>query len=144
MFVIDPAMDNMATVSLRWEKIRVPFTIEVKDMAALVISKARVSVADAKPDDWQTPYRAALYADRNKSAADAAKWFNQALKNVDTSIAAKENFANLAGKANILIAMGKKADGIAAADKAIARGKADKVDTAAFEKRIADLKGGKQ
>ena len=144
MFVIDPAVDNMATVSLRWEKIRVPFTIEVKDMPALVISKARVSVAAAKPDDWQTPYRAALYADRNKSADDAAKWFDQALKNVDTSIAAKETFANLAGKANILIAMGRKADGIAAGDKAIARGKADKVDTAAFEKRIADLKAGKQ
>lgn len=143
MFVIDPAVDNMATVSLRWEKIRVPFTIEVKNMPALVVSKARVSVAASKPDDWNTPYRAALYANRNKAADDAAKWFDQALRAADASITGKETFGNLSGKFNILLAMGKKDDALAVADKAIARGKADKVDTAAFEKRIADLKAGK-
>lgn len=143
IFVFDPAVDNTATVSLRWDKVRVPFTIEVKDMPALVISKARVSVPAAKPDDWSTPYRAALYAKRNKSADDASKWFEQALKAVDVSIAAKETFQNLTGKANILLEMGRKAEGLEIADKAIARGKTDKVDTTAFEKRIADIKAGK-
>ena len=143
IFIIDPAVDNTATVSLRWEKVRVPFTIEVKEMPALVLSKARVSVAAAKADDWSTPYRAGLYANRNKSADDAAKWFEQSLKAVDVSIAAKETFQNLAGKANILIAAGRKAEGLVIADKAIARGKTDKVDTTAFEKRVADIKAGK-
>lgn len=90
-----------------------------------------------------TPYRAALYANRNKSADDANKWFEQALKAVDVSIAAKETFQNLTGKANILLEMGKKAEGLEIADKAIARGKTDKVDTTAFEKRIADIRAGK-
>ncbi len=143
IFIIDPAVDNTATVSLRWEKVRVPFTIEVKEMPALVLSKARVSVAAAKADDWSTPYRAGLYANRNKSADDAAKWFEQSLKAVDVSIAAKETFQNLAGKANILLAAGRKAEGLDIADKAIARGKTDKVDTTAFEKRVADIKAGK-
>ena len=143
IFVIDPAVDNAATVSLRWEKVRVPFTIEVKDMPALVLSKARISVAAAKPDDWNTPYRAAVYATRTKSADDANKWFEQSLKAADVSIAAKETFQNLSGKANILIAAGRKTEGLEIADKAIARGKLDKVDTAAFETRIADIRAGK-
>ncbi|CAN5350945.1 hypothetical protein BH20ACI2_BH20ACI2_11180 [soil metagenome] len=143
IFVFDPAVDSTATVSLGWDKVRVPFTIEVKDMPALVISKARVSVAAAKADDWSTPYRAALYANRNKSVGDANKWFEQSLKAVDVSIAAKETFQNLTGKANILLEMGREAEGLQIADKAIARGKADKVDTTAFEKRIADIRAGK-
>lgn len=143
VFVIDPAVENTATVSLRWDKIKVPFTIEVKDMPTLVVSKARGSVAAAKPDDWSTPYRAALYANRNKMADDANKWFASALRAADVSIGSKETYQNMVGKANILIEMGRKAEGFAAADKAIARGKTDKADTAAFEKRIADLKAGK-
>ena len=144
MFVIDPAVDNSATVSLRWEKIRVPFTIEVKDMPTLVLSKARVSVAEAKPDDWQTPYRAAVYADRNKSAADASKWFDQSIKAVDTLIAAKPTFQNMSAKATVLLAAGKKTEALAAAEKALVVGKAEKADTSALEKRIADIKAGKQ
>lgn len=143
MFAIDPAVDNTATVVLRWEKIRVPFTVEVKDMPALVVSKARSSVAAAKSDDWSIPYRAALYANRNKAADDAAKWFDQALRAANASITAKETWANLSGKANILLAMGKKDEGIAAAEKAVIVGKAEKANTAALEKRIADIKAGK-
>ncbi len=143
IFIIDPAVDNTAIVSLRWEKVRVPFTIEVKDMSALVVAKARVSVAAVKSDDWNTPYRAALYANRNKMTDDANKWFEQALKAADVSIAAKETYQNMVGKANVLLEMGRNAEGFSVADKAIARGKADKVDTTAFEKRIADLKAGK-
>ncbi len=142
-FVIDPAVDNTATVFLRWEKIRVPFTIEVKDMPGLVLSKARVSVAAVKADDWNTPYRAALYATRNKSADDAAKWLEQSIKAVDMSIAAKETYQNLVGKTNILWALGRKDEAYVAADKAIARGKGDKADTTAFQKRVADMKAGK-
>jgi len=65
------------------------------------------------------------------------------LKAVDVSIAAKPSFQNLAGKTNILLNYGKKDEAFAVADKAIAQGKADKADTTAFEKRIADLKAGK-
>src|SRR6266702_7985780 len=30
-YTFDPVTDNSATVNLRWEKVRVPFTVEVKD-----------------------------------------------------------------------------------------------------------------
>jgi hypothetical protein len=49
----------------------------------------------------------------------------------------------MSAKANVLWAAGRKEEAMAAADAAIAKGKADKVDTAAFEKRVADMKAGK-
>jgi hypothetical protein len=55
----------------------------------------------------------------------------------------KETFQNLANKAMVLYRSGKKEEGLALADQAIQRGKADKVDTASFEKRVADMKAGK-
>jgi len=141
-FSIDPANDNSATVNIRWEKVAVPFTVAV-DVVATTLAKARVSVAAAKPDDWRTPFQAAGFANQNGDKDDAAKWFDQSLKVLDAAIANKATFQNLSAKANVLIQGGRKDEGLAVADKAIAQGKADKVDTAAFEKRIADLKAGK-
>ena len=141
-FSIEPATDKSATVNLRWEKARVPFIVEV-DVPKTTLAKARMAVAVAKPDDWRTPFQAAGFANQNGEKEDAAKWIEQALKVLDTSIAAKETFQNLAGKANVLLAAGRKDEALAAADRAIARGKADKADTTAFEKRFADVKAGK-
>ena len=142
MFSIDPVTESSATVNIRWEKVRVPFTVDV-DVVATTLAKARKAVAAAKPDDWRTPYNAAGYANQNKNAAEAKQWLDQALTAVEASIAAKPTFQNLVGKTNILISAGRKDEALVISDKAIAQGKADKADTAAFEKRIADLKAGK-
>jgi hypothetical protein len=142
-FTIDPVKDNSAVVTIRWEKVRVPFTVEVADVVATTLARAREAVAASKEDDWRTPFQAAGYANQNKAADDAKKWIDLASTRVDASIAKKETFQNLVAKTNILLAVGRKDEAMAMADKAIARGKADKEDTAAFEKRIADLKAGK-
>lgn len=141
-FSIDPVTDNSAMVNIRWEKVRVPFTVSV-DVVATTLAKARTAVANAKPEDWRTPFNASGYADQNGDKEDAGKWFAQALTILDGQIAAKPTFQNLSAKANVLIAGGRKDEGLAVADKAIAQGKADKADTAAFEKRIADLRAKK-
>jgi hypothetical protein len=141
-YSFDPVTENTATVNIRWEKVRVPFTIQV-DVVGTTIAKARKAVAEAKPDDWRTPLNAAGYAKQNKLMPEANAFLDAALKAVDNSIAAKPTFQNLAGKTSILLSAGKKDEAFATADKAIAQGKADKADTAAFEKRIADLKAGK-
>ena len=62
---------------------------------------------------------------------------------LDQSIKIKETFQNLSAKANALYRAGKKEEAFALAEQAIQRGKADKVDTAGFEKRLADMKAGK-
>ncbi|MEP7076643.1 MAG: DUF2911 domain-containing protein [Acidobacteriota bacterium] len=141
-FFIEPAGDNAANVNIRWDKVSVPFTVAV-DVPATTLSKARVAVASAKPDDWRTPFQASGYANQNGDKEDATKWFNQALTILDASIANKATFQNLSAKASVLIAGGRKDEGLAVADKAIAQGKEDKADTAAFEKRIADIRAGK-
>lgn len=141
-YSFDPVGDNSATVNIRWEKVRVPFTVQV-DVVGTTLTKARKAVSEAKPEDWRTPLNAAGYAKQNNSAADATAFLDAAMKAVDTSIAAKPTFQNLSGKTSILLQMGRKDEAWATADKAIAQGKADKADTAAFEKRITELKAGK-
>lgn len=137
---LDPVKDNSLVAKIKWEKLIVPFTIEIKDLPALVVARARTSVAAAKPDDWSTPFQAANYAKANKAADDAAKWYEQALKAIDTQIQTKPTFQNLTRRANTLLNMGRTQEGIAAAEKAVEAGKAEKADTSALEKRISELK----
>ena len=133
-YTFDPVTDNTAQVNIRWEKMRVPFTVEVKDVKALWRARADALIA-ANPTNEVLPLQVA-----NTYAAD--KKYDEALKFIDQSIKVKETFRNLSAKANILWAAGKKAEAVAAGDVAIAKGKADKADTANFEKRVAGWKTG--
>jgi len=138
-YSFDPVTENSAQVNIRWEKISVPFTVEVPDVAAVTLAKLQSAVGAAKPDDWRTPLQAASYALNNKNAADDA----QGMAWLEQSIKVKPTFQNLASKANALYAAGKKDEALVVAEQALQQGKADKVDTAAFEKRVATMKAGK-
>jgi hypothetical protein len=138
-YSFDPVTDDSAQVNIRWEKINVPFTVKVPDVNTLTLSKLKAAVEGAKPDDWRTAYQAAAYALNNKDAADDG----QGMMWLDQSIKVKETFQNLSFKASVLYKAGKKDEAFALADQAIQRGKADKVDTSGFEKRLADMKAGK-
>jgi len=142
-YSFDTVTDNSANMVLRWEKVAVPVKIEVKDVIGSTIKRLGAYVAD-KPDDYQRSFNAAMYAKNNKLTTDATRWFDQSLKSVDTAIAAKPNFVNYRAKANILLNAGRTQEALSAAEKAVEVGKAEKADTAALEKRIADLKAGKQ
>jgi len=133
-YFFDPVTDNSATANLRWEKVRVPFTVEVRDVKAIWRTRADALIA-ANPDNELLPMQVA-----NTYAGD--KNWDEALKFVDQSIKVKQTFRNLSARANILWAAGKKQEALAAADVAISKGKSDKTDTAAFEKRVAGWKTG--
>jgi hypothetical protein len=135
MFSFDPVTENSATVNIRWEKLRVPFTVEIKDVITLWRTKADALIA-ANPTNEVLPLQVA------GTYANLKNW-DEALKYVDQSIKVKETFPNLRSKANILWAAGKKEEALKVADLAIAKGKADKANTAAFEQRVADMKAGK-
>jgi Protein of unknown function (DUF2911) len=126
---------NTAKVVLRWEKVSVPFTVEVPSVTVVFRAKADALMA-ANPTNEVLPLQTANYYSSEKN-------YDEALKLVDRSIKIKETFRNLSAKANMLWSAGKKEEALAAADVAIAKGKADKVDTANFEKRVADMKAGK-
>jgi hypothetical protein len=134
LYTFDPVTANTATINLRWEKVNVPFTVEVKDVKALWRAKTDALIA-ANPTNEVFPLQAA-----NTYAAD--KNWDEALKYVDQSIKTKPTFRNLSAKANILRNAGRNDEALAAADQAIAKGKADGVDTTAFEKRVAGWKSG--
>jgi hypothetical protein len=143
-YSFDPVSDNAANVVLRWEKVAVPFKVEVKDVVGSTMMRLKAYVGDAKPDEYQRSFNAAMFAKQNKLADDATRWFDQSLKSVDTLIVAKPTFANYRAKANILLNAGRMQEALAAAEKAVEVGKIEKADTSALEKRIADLKAGKQ
>ena len=138
-FNIDPVGEDSAQVNIRWEKISVPFTVKVPDVAATTMSRLKATVGNAKPDDWRTRLQGAVYLLNNKDTSDDAL----AMEWLDASIKAKETFQNLSAKANALYKAGKKEEAIALGEQAIQRGKSDKVDTTNFEKRLADMKAGK-
>jgi len=139
----EPVTAATVTFTVSWEKLRVPFTVEVKDVVAATMGHLRAYVAAAKPDDPAPFINAANYAKANKQGEQATQWFEQALKINDVQIATKETFQNLQRKATILLGLGRTQDALAVAEAAVVRGKADKVDTSALEKRIADIKAGK-
>ncbi len=135
--------DRSATLFLQWEKVKVPFTVEVKDVVGSTMQRLRSYVAAADASDPVPLINAANYAKANKQAEQAAVWFTAALKLVDQQIAAKPSFAALTRKGNILIGLDRTADAIAVFETAVERGKLDGVnaaDVAALEKRIASLK----
>ena len=138
-YTFDPVTEDSAQVNIRWEKISVPFTIKVPDVAAATMAKLKAAVGNAKPDDWRTPMQAGNYLINNQNPADDA----QGMAWLDQSIKVKETFQNLSAKANALYKAGKKEEAFALAEQAIQRGKTDKVDTSNFEKRLADMKAGK-
>jgi hypothetical protein len=138
-FSIEPVAPNSARVNIRWEKLTVPFTVEVADVAATTLAKLKTTVSGVKPDDWRTVMQAGSYLINNADTSDDAlgmTWLDQSIK-------VKETFQNLAAKTNALYKLGKKEEAFALGDKAVERGKADKANTAAFEKRLADMKAGK-
>ena len=134
-YTIDPVDASSARVNIRWEKLTVPFTVAVKDAKALWRAKADAVIAANPTNELLTRQVALTYlGDKN---------YDEALKFIDQSIKVKETFQNLSSKANILWAAGKKDEALTVADAAIAKGKADKANTTAFEKRVADMRAGK-
>ncbi|HVQ36282.1 MAG TPA: DUF2911 domain-containing protein, partial [Pyrinomonadaceae bacterium] len=138
-YSIEPVNETSAKVNIRWEKINVPFTVEVKDVMGLAITKARAAVAAAKPDDWNTPLQAANFFFSNPTKADlteARAWLDQSIK-------VKETYQNLARKARLLAADGKTQEAIALGDKALVLGKAAKANTSGLEKDLGEWKAKK-
>ncbi len=112
-YAITPVSSESAAVTMGWEKLKVSFTVKT-DANAKAVASIREAIGKVMPDDWRTPYDAAVWAWDNKYAlADAAGW-------VDQSVRVQENFWNLRMKALIAAELGKKADAKSAGEKALA------------------------
>lgn len=130
-----------ADAVIRWENVRVPFTIDAGDVNARTLANIRQQMASLKSDDFRTPVQAAGWVWSQKltpNYAEAVNW-------LDTSIKIRETFGSLSTKAQILAAMGKKQEAIATAERAVQVGKAatPAANTANLEKMLAGWKAGK-
>jgi DUF2911 family protein len=130
-FAIPKVTADQATVEIKWTNVAVPFTIGTSTTQK-VLADARAAVAAAKPDDWQTPLRAASFAVENRvDLEEASRWLDQ-------SIRINENLRNLFEKARAQAAMGDKAAAIETARRAIAKaGPNDKEEIPEVEHSIA-------
>ncbi len=115
----DPTL-NTARVVLAWESLQVPFTLKNQtDTNTKVVGMLRDATAKAKPDEWQTYYRAGNYLVQNKHSLDeAGAW-------LDKAIAISPTPPTYYAKARYFDAAGKTKEAIAELDKALAAAKPD-------------------
>jgi len=104
---------DSATLMLRWADVAVPIHIDT-NTTANVMASAKTAVANAKPEDWQTPYRAGTFALENGQMAAAKEWSDAAVKK-------SENLSTLWLRARIEQKEGHTAEAIKTAELAISK-----------------------
>jgi len=109
----NPGTDNV-TVVMHWEKIKIPFKVEV-DLNKLVLDDIQRQLTSLPGFNWQAWNQAANYSYTNTDD------LNRGLQWIDRSIGINRNVTNIYTKAVILDAMGKTEE-------------ADKLKSETFEK----------
>ena len=110
----DPEPDS-AIVIMRWEKVAVPFKVEV-NTNEITERSLRNQLRSRAQFEWQPWMEAANYLLTNKLSAD------EAAKDAQTSIDIEDRFENEITKSRALGTLGRNEESKAARDKAIAMG----------------------
>ncbi len=103
---------DSTTVTLRWEKLSVPFKVDV-NVSEIVQQSLKNQLRGAAKWTWQGWDEAANYLLANKLS------LQDALKYADASIVVEERFDNLITKANVLDALSRKDDAVSIRKKAL-------------------------
>ena len=111
-YEVDNVTPTSAVVTLRWEKVAVPFKVEVStnEIVAQNLHAQMRGLAQYTWDGWDD---AATYLVTHKYNLE------EALKYEDRSIGVEERYDNLMNKSRILDAMNKKEDATTARNKAL-------------------------
>jgi tetratricopeptide (TPR) repeat protein len=128
---IDQPTENSAVVTLRWEKVAVPFKVSV-DVNSIVQDSLRKQLRGLSQYTWDGWDDAGNYLLAHKDLDEALAYENR-------SIGTEERFENYNTKSQILEAMGKKDEAKAAHDKALAIATPGQLHQYAFQ-----LKGEKK
>jgi tetratricopeptide (TPR) repeat protein len=112
-YTFDDPTESSVVATLRWEKLAVPFTIEV-DTKAVVTDSLREQLRGLGRFFWQPWSQAAAWSVANGvNLEEASAW-------ADRSIAINENFTNLRVKAALLSQRGDQTGAAAAARRSLA------------------------
>lgn len=132
---VENVVKNVAEVHIRWDKIAVPFTVDVGDVSGRLLTDYRRRTA-------AEPVQMANYILNQKMTAN----YEEAIGWIDGSLKAGETFGKLQTKARILAEMGRMPEAITVGEKAVQVGKAatpTAANTADFEKVLAEWKAKK-
>ncbi len=144
-FDFETVEPKTATVVLAWEKVRLPFTIDVGDVNARVLPKLRRAITDAKPDDQraqlQTRTQAVGYIINNQIKES----YPEAMRYVDEALKMGETYQTLSAKARVSAAMENYKEAVAYGDKAVTTAKTAQPPVnpdalANFEKTLGEWK----
>jgi hypothetical protein len=113
----DDLKANSTTITLRWDKVAVPFKVEV-NTGEIVQQSLHNQLRGRAQYEWQAWDEAATYLLDNKLSAE------EALKDANQSVQAEERFENLMTKARSLDALNRKDEATAARNKALGMGNA--------------------
>ncbi len=102
--------DTAATVVLRWERLAVPFTIEV-DTPKLVVARAQSKMS------WRTLNQAAAYCLQSGACGD------EGMRWADAAVSLSGNFSTYQTRAQLLAKKGDYRAAVADAEKALAAAK---------------------
>jgi tetratricopeptide (TPR) repeat protein len=102
------------TVTLKWEKLAVPFKVAIND-AEVTVANIRNQMRGRAQFDWQDVNQAAQFCLTKKTNLD------EALKWIDSSLQTEERFENLTTKSELLKAMNKPDEAKKIWDKALAK-----------------------
>lgn len=132
MIGIPKVVGNQAEIRIVWGEVAVPFTVDVGDFNARFLADNRRRINGER----MTLANYILGQKMTGSYADALGW-------VEDSLRTAETFGALSLKARLLAEMGRKAEAIATAEKAIQLGKAatPAANTTALENQLKGWKG---
>lgn len=113
--------ENSATIALLWEKIMIPFKVEV-DLDKLQLESFRRELRGERSfsPGWQSYHQAARYTlERNVALDEGLKWADESISN---PFAGEANFVTLSTKASILTKLGRTTEADSIMKKAIPLG----------------------
>ena len=116
----DDLKPDSAVVTLRWEKVAVPFTVGV-NVHEIVEQSLRKQLRGLAQYTWEGWDDSANYLLAEKVDLD------EALKYSDRSIQVEERFDNLMTKSEVLDALGRKDDATTARNKALSEASAEQL-----------------
>ena len=127
-FDFEDLKPNSTAVTLKWEKVGIPFTVTVND-ADTTLKNIQAQMKGAGQFAWQAPDQAAQFCLTKKINLDEAlRWANLSIQN-------EERFENLSTKADILKALNKQDEAKTTWNKALEIGKAPDLYTYARQQQ---------
>jgi tetratricopeptide (TPR) repeat protein len=116
----DDLQPNSAVVTMRWDKVAVPFKVEV-NTTEIVQQSLHNQLRGRVQYEWQSWEEAATYLLDNKLSAE------EAVKDAEQSIQVEERFENLITKARALNTLGRKDEATTVRNKALGLGTAAQI-----------------